>query len=362
MLEKLIAASRRMDPDTAHKVVSLSTLGVIGPRLVESGVEVSTLGMRGPWSVMGGFFRLVGELRRQPAQTIVQTWMYHGDLLGGLAAWLAGRRRLVWNVRQTGLLHNDVNRATRVVARLCGRVSGWLPVRIVCNARSAIDIHAALGYGRAPFVVLPNGFDTEVFKRRPEAGAKLRRQWGIDEGAFAFGLVARLDPQKDHDNFIAAAKLVARQLPQARFVLVGRGIASSPELAASIGAADLATQFVCLDQLEDMPAVMSALDVLCLSSRSEGFPNVLGEAMSCETPVVSTNAGDAASLVDDLARIAPVANPQALADCMLRVARLPQQDRQALGLRDRQRIIQNFGIAEVWVRYRALYTEVLRSR
>ena len=84
--------------------------------------------------------------------------------------------------------------------------------------------------------------------------------------------------------------------------------------------------------------------------------------MSCETPVVSTNAGDAASLVDDAARVAPIANPQALADCMLLVARLPQPDRQALGLRDRQRIIQNFGIAEVWVRYRALYTEVLRSR
>ena len=361
MLEKLVLAARRAEPALQQQVISLGEIGVVGARLQAQGVPVLALGLRGAWPLLAGFSRLVAHLRRQHAPLLVQTWMYHADLIGGLAARLAGHRHVVWNVRQTGLDGADIGPATRAVVRLCGALSGWLPARIVCNAQAAIAAHAALGYAADRFTVLPNGFDTQVFTRQAATGQALRRAWGVADDALLVGMVARLDPQKDHANFIAAAQIVAAALPAARFVLAGRGIPDDPALGRLIAQAGLSQQVLRLGQRSDVAALMSTLDLFCLSSRAEGFPNVLGEAMACETPAVSTDAGDARALLGDDALVAPIQDAPALAACVLRVASLAPAQRRALGLQQRLRIVAEYDIHRVWARYRALYTDVLQQ-
>jgi len=354
MLEKLILASRRETPQVRHRVVSLRTTGVVGPRLAAAGVAVEALGMTGAASVPARWRRLVALLADTPPRTVVQTWMYHADLLGGLAARRAGRP-VVWNIRQTGLSRRDIGRATRVVVRLCGWLSRAVPRVILCNAAAAIEAHRAFGYDARRFQVIPNGFDTDRFRRDAAGAAALRAAWGLGEGDIAVGLVARLDPQKDHATFVRAAARAAAALPALRFVLVGRGVPESAELRAAIAAAGLAPRFVLDGQRSDIAQVMSALDVFCLSSRAEGFPNVLGEAMACETPAVSTAAGDARAVLGDDERIAPVADPERLAALIVKVAALPAPARRELGRRQRERIVQLYGIGQVWGRYLDLY-------
>ncbi len=358
MLEKLIHEARLADPGVTHEVVSLRSLGDVGPRLVAAGVKVRVLGLgRSPVALLG-LGRLASWLRAAGPNVVVQTWMYHGDLLGGLAARLAGRRRVVWNVRQTGLDLRDIGRATRAVVRLCGLASRWLPTRIVTNAHAAIAAHAALGYDTKRFLVIPNGFDPAVFARKPEARQALRDAWGLADHELAIGMVARLDPQKDFGNFVAAAAIVARDLPAARFVLVGKGVPGDAPLSTLISDAGLAGRFILEDKRGDIPSVMNALDIFCLSSRKEGFPNVLGEAMACETPSATTDAGDARSVIGDDSLVARTEDPAALAQCILRIGRLPEPARREMGRLQRARIVERFSIARIWQQYHSLYQQL----
>ncbi|KQW42078.1 MULTISPECIES: glycosyltransferase [unclassified Roseateles] len=358
MLEKLILTSRAVTPEIVHRVISLRTIGTVGPRLDSAGVQVDALGATGLQSLPACLRQLTALLARTPPPTVVQTWLYHADLLGGLAAWRAGRT-VVWNIRQTGLERADIGRTTRAVVRTCGLLSRHIPARILCNASAAIPAHARMGYDPDRFQVIPNGFDTTVFKR-DEAGARqVRAAWGLRDDEVAIGLVARLDPQKDHATFVRAAAIAATHMPALRFVLVGRGIPDSTALRQAIAEAGLCKHFVLDSERSDIPRVMSALDVFCLSSRAEGFPNVLGEAMACETPAVSTDCGDARIVLGDDTYIAPVQDAAALAGCIMEVAMLSPAQRRALGARQRERIVREFDIREVWNSYLALYTELV---
>ncbi len=357
MLEKLILASRAATPEVAHRVVSLRSVGTVGARLVAAGVAVDALGATGLASLPACLRRLTALLRQTPPRTIVQTWMYHADLIGGLAARRAGRL-VVWNIRQTGLERADIGRTTRAVVRACGLLSSRLPARILCNARAAIAAHARFGYDTGRFEVIPNGFDTARIARDEAGAARVREAWRLHGDDIAVGLVARLDPQKDHATFVRAAAIAAARLPALRFVLVGRGIPESAALRELISKANLEARFVLDGQRSDIAAVMSALDVFCLSSRAEGFPNVLGEAMACETPAVTTDCGDARVVLGDDARVAPVGDAAALAERIVRVCALPAPQRRALGAGDRARIVREFDIRQVWYTYLALYTRL----
>ncbi len=349
-LERLLHSARAHSPEIAHEVMSLGALGVVGERLRAAGFAVQALGLSG-WRPLR-LFQLWRWLRKRRKGVVLQTWMYHADLLGALLARPAGVRRLVWNVRQTGLTPADIRWTTRGVVRLCAWLSRW-PAAIVTNARSAIAVHAAQGYCAERFRWIPNGF--EACDPPEQAGRALRRDWGVADEELLIGLVARLDPQKDHANFLQAAAQVHAAWPAARFVLVGSGIADSAVLAAEIERLGLTV--LRFDNRRDIPAVMAALDIFCLSSRAEGFPNVLGEAMACARACVSTRCGDAAELLPPECLVPPQ-DPAALASALLRWAQAGAAARQALGERLRAKVRAEFPQQAVWPRYLALYESI----
>jgi glycosyltransferase involved in cell wall biosynthesis len=176
-------------------------------------------------------------------------------------------------------------------------------------------------------------------------------------------MVARDDPLKDHENLIAAAERLASRFPMIRIVLAGRGI-DQPDgrVKAAIQRSSAAGRFIALGERHDVPAILNALDVFCLSSASEGFPNVLAEAMSCGLPSVSTDAGDARVILGEAGFCVPVRQPIALAAAIGSVLELSASARQELGMRARRRIESTFAIDAAWQRYQALYAEVLASR
>lgn len=356
MLHKLIRQAQLHQAPPAQEVFALGGDGVVGERLRAEGVPVTALGLaptlHNPWRL----WPLLRRLRQLPRDTVVQTWMYHGDLIGALAARTAGQRRIVWNIRQSGIGASDISRSTRAVVAVCARLSQSLPLRIVANAQKAIAVHTAAGYRHDRFVCIGNGFDGELFRPDPMARQQWRQQLGLAPDHLLVGNIARDDPQKDLPSFLRMAGQLAMQNERLRFVLAGRGVPNSAALRELSQACGLADRLTLLGEQAAPQQLMAALDLFCLSSRAEGFPNVLGEAMCCALPCVTTDCGDAAEVIGDARWVAPVAATEALAQRVQSLLSLAPAQREALGQQLRQRALARFGIATVWQQYLQLYS------
>lgn len=343
------------------RVVSLTTEGPLGERLRSAGVDVHALGLRGPGNAPFVWSRLRRFLRRFPPD-VVQTWMVHADLLGGTAARSIGVPAIVWGVRNTSL-DPDGSRVTRALRGLCARLSARVPDRVVFVAEAARAAHVAIGYDAANAVVIPNGFDTERVRRDESARTRLRAEWGVDQGTCVVGSVGRLHPDKDHGTFFDACERLLARRADVAVVVVGRGLdASAPRLAARLRDTPFAGRVHLLGVRDDVPACLSAFDVFCLHSRTEGFPNVLGEAMACSLPCVTTDVGDAAVLLDDPDRVVPAGDAAALAQGLEELCALSAADRAAHGARARRRIEDEFTLDRAVERFEDVYTRISRDR
>lgn len=345
------------DDATRHHVVSLMGLGKYGQLLLDAGASVTCLDMRrGALSLRG-----IWVLRRLLVDThpdVVQTWMYHGDLLGGVVARLCNVRRICWGIHHTVLESGKSSRLTILIAKLNAKLSGWVPDSIVCCAERARAVHAGIGYRRDKMVVIPNGYDLEMFC--PDAGAreKLRADWGVGPNIFLIGMVSRLDPQKDHGNLLSALEVLARLGVPFMCVLVGHGLgAENVEFASVVEEKGLQPHVLLLGQRTDIPAVMSALDLHVLSSRSEAFPNVLAEAMACGTPCVSTDVGDAGLILGDTGWIVPARDGARLAEAVVLAYEEHKDENKWRGrqIAARVRVEENFSVERMVQAYRSVW-------
>ncbi|MEI7606934.1 MAG: glycosyltransferase [Rhodospirillaceae bacterium] len=342
-------------------VISLTGPGIYGPELEAAGIPVWSLGLRRGVPEPGALLKLVGILRREKPD-LLQSWLYHADLLALLAAPLAGVRRLAWNIRCSDMDMRRYSRLSRWLVALLARLSP-LPDAVLVNSEAGRLLHHELGYRPKRWETIANGFDITRFRPDPEARRAVRAELGLPDDALAVGLIARFDPMKDHASFLAAAERVARRHPRARFVLAGLGIEPANPAFAAASSGALAGRASLLGPRADIPHLLAALDVGCLSSAfGEGFPNVIGEAMACGLPCVATDVGDSGRIIADTGRVVPPANPAALAEALDDLLDLPDDERRRLGAAARQRIEEHYALAIIAGRYLDLYRELTGVR
>ena len=291
--------------------------GSYGPLLETAGIKVHCLCMNPGRPSITRFLELV-RLIRTESPDVVQTWMYHADLLGGIAARIAGVNRVFWGIRHSTLEKGKAKKSTIAIAKVCALLSRFVPERIVCCAHKALVVHRDIGYTRNKLLVIPNGYDLSKFMVDEQSGSQLRASLDIAPETFLLGKVGRYDPFKDHDNLLSALYKLQLSGVDFKCLLVGRGLTTeNSELMARINELGLTDRVILAGQRTDIPAVMNALDLHVLSSSSEGFPNVLAEAMACGTPAISTDVGDAGEIVGDPALLCPPRNPKALSELIL---------------------------------------------
>jgi glycosyltransferase involved in cell wall biosynthesis len=297
-----------------HTVVSLMGGGKYGPLLLAAGVQVHCLNMPPGVLTMRGIWKL-WRLLRCHRPDVVQTWLYHADLIGGVVARMAGIGRVVWGIRHNNLTQGKVKRSTVFVARMCASLSRWLPDRIVSCSRKAVQAHMDLGYASEKFTIIPNGYDLDRLKPDAALALRFRAELGLARDTPLLGMVARFDPQKDHLNLLAALGQLKRDGWDFRCLLVGVGMTDDNRTLSSwLKRHDVADRVTLIGRNDDIQAVMNALDVHVLSSVGEAFPNVLAEAMACGTPCVTTDVGDAAYIVGETGWVVLPGDSKALAE------------------------------------------------
>ncbi|MBT2133571.1 glycosyltransferase [Croceibacterium sp. LX-88] len=301
------------DRDNRHYVISLGDMGKYGPWLAKAEIPVTCLGMP-PGRVTFTGMRTMWRTMRRVRPDAVQTWMYHANLLGGLIARFAGLRNISWGIHHSSLGSGEIARQTIFVARFSARLSKLIPRVIVCCAEQAYRVHAKIGYDPDRMLVIPNGYDFSTFKPDRNAGVALRAALNIASSERLIGFVARHDPLKDHANLFQALAILRDLGHRPICLLIGNGmVPDNAELMEHVSRFGLTDQVRFLGPRGDIPAVMNALDIHVMSSRGESFPNVLAEAMACGTPCVSTDVGDAATILGGTGRIVRPGDPAALA-------------------------------------------------
>lgn len=352
MLHKLVRAS---DSERLFNlVVSMIPPGYMGERISELGVDVKSLDMRRGIPSPMALFRLLSILREfQP--DVLQTWLYHADLLGAVSRLFNRNPALAWNIRCSYMDLESYRKLTGLTLKACALLSR-VPALILANSRAAVEYHRELGYAARKFKLAPNGFDTDEFKPDPEAGAALRRELGLGADARLVGLVARFDPMKDHETFLRAAKIVRQSLPETHFVLCGSGADRNNENLEKWCGEFGITGFVhMLGFRSDVNRIQAGLDVAVSSSTGESFSNSLGEAMSCGVPCVATDVGDSAAILGETGRIVPPKNAESLAGEIVEMLELDRAELRSLGQQARQRILERYSLPVIASFYADVY-------
>jgi glycosyltransferase involved in cell wall biosynthesis len=354
----LLQILERLDSRFSKNVISLTSLGEIGRKIQSLGINVEALGMtpRVPNPIaLIKLMRIIRSLK----PNVVHTWMYHSDLIGGIAARLAGIRSIAWSLRHSNLAPNLNKRSTLLVMQACAKLSPWIPQRIIACSETAQAAHIEAGYDANKISVIPNGFDLSRYKPDTDARNSVRAEFNLSQNAQLVGLIARYDPQKNHTGFLKAAAYIHRSRPDVHYLLVGKGVDNGNRiLREEIGQAGLSSCVQLLGYREDIPRLMASLDVLASSSDGEAFPNVLGEAMACGIPCAATDAGDSSYIIGDTGQLAHTGDMIGLAEAIMSLLSMGPENRELISMQARSRIYDNFEISKVVKRYEAIYDQL----
>jgi len=358
----------------SNQVVCLTDIGTVGEKIINLGIPVYSLNMPRGVIRFRGLFNLWRYLRLA-RPTILQTWLYHSDLLGFIVGRIAGIRNICWNIRCSYMDLGKYSPSTKWAINLCSFFSSS-PKVVITNSVKAMNFHVSHGYRAKQWRVIPNGVDLEKF--RPDQRAKQRlmvelslydnKKRGItgttgrgkkQTETFLIGFIARYDPMKDHPTFIKAACLLLEEKRNVHFVLAGRGITTENRILARLIPHEWRSHFHLLGRRDDIESLTAALDIASLASHGEGFPNVVSEAMACGVPCVVMDVGDSSMIVDNTGRVIPPGDPQALAVAWNELIELEEEERRSLGTAARKRIMDHFELSRIVRQYETLYTEVM---
>lgn len=345
-----------------HVIVSMTDMGIYGSKLRDAGIEVYSLDMPRRKLKIKGCFKLF-KIIKTISPDVVQTWMYHSDLIGGIIARIAGVRKIYWGIVNFNLHRSITPLSTIITAKLCALISSFIPYKIVSCSEKSIDVHRSFGY-RSKFIYIPLGYEMDIYRPDLNARNRIRREWNISENTLAIGCVARWDPQKDHKNLIKAFSILYKNSPNKsnlKCILIGpqmdhdnnalqsliRDIGIDPNSILTVGRAN------------DIPSVMNAIDLHVLSSLGEAFPNVVAEAMACGTPCIVTNVGDASTIVSDTGWIVEPGNSTTLSNALLNatVEFTNVENWKLRKLKCREWVVNNFSLEKMVVRYNNIWND-----
>jgi glycosyltransferase involved in cell wall biosynthesis len=344
-----------------QKVVSLTNTGAFGDAIKSQGISVLSLGMSGILTIPRTLYRL-RQIIAEYRPDIVQTWLYHADLFGLLAARLGGDACVAWNIRCAALAPGDVSLGTQLVIKILAILSPKADAMIF-NSAAGQRSHREIGYRPRVGYVIPNGFDLQNWRPDINRRKRFRSAIGVSEQVFLVGMVARLHRMKDHGCFFEAAAIIAKMESEVKFILVGEGLNwDNKELVADIDKFKLRNFTILLDLRRDIENVMSGLECLVLTSTSEGFPNVIGEAMASGVPCVSTDAGDARTIIGDTGYVVSVGDSAGVASGILGVKANVEKYGDELAMRCRKRIAESYDIKKIVGSYADFYKGLNEKR
>lgn len=312
---QLLELLKRMEKETfeINLICLYSGGGLWEESLAIPAVTIQQLGKTGRWNV--SVIPRLYKLLRKSRPDIVHGYLGVPNLLALVGGRLIGAK-VVWGVRASNLDLRQYDYLSRAVARVEGWCARFADL-IICNSEAGRMHAVSRGFPPARTKVIQNGIDTDKFRPDREGRARLRQEWGIQPSHYLIGVIARLDPVKGHEIFLAAAAMIVSELESVRFALVGGGPEEfRRQLQSKSADSGLRDKLIWAGERSDIPAVMSSLDLMVSASLSEGFSNVVAECMACGVQCIATDVGDSRAIMGEFGAVVPPGEPVALADAI----------------------------------------------
>lgn len=358
MLCRLIS---NMSADFKNIIISMANKGPIGLQMESRGVKIYALNSRGGKLSPFALLRLIRILIREKPR-ILQTWLYHADFFGLLAAKIAGIRIVIWNIRCSHST-NKFSLSGKMLLKILAGLSK-MPQVVISNSTAGMNAHKKIGYRPRKWEIINNGFELDKFYPKLQKKSEFKEKYFADRNSIIIGSVARFNPLKDHENFLRGVKVFDdkyQKIANVKFVFIGKGMTSNKILSGMIKSLDIGNKLIFIDERSDIVDIISGFDIYCSSSHSEGFPNTIGESMACGVPCVATNAGDSEFLIGDTGIIVHIKDPEALAAAWHKMILIGREERKKLGAMARKRIESLFSIDRATIQYEELYTRLIGS-
>lgn len=333
-------------------VCSLQKKGPVADEIELSGIKVVSLDMEGKLNLKAPL-KLFSLLKKEKVD-ILHSYLFHANLLARIVGRLAGVPIIISSERimeMEGRHRAIINRLTAPLANC-----------ITANSNSVREfIRSQIGIDSKKLVTIYNGLDVSDFRKK-EDQAEIKKEWGIDPDKVVIGCVARLDPQKGHEYLFKAALRVVDKHPDVVFLLVGYGPLRKKleDMTEELG---LASKVIFTGVCNDVPRMLSIMDIFVLPSLYEGFPNAVLEAMAASRPVIATSvAGTPEIVVDDQTGIlVPRANPEALAEAINFLIQNPERARE-MGQAGRLRVEDYFSLEKMVEKTEELYEQLIEKK
>ncbi len=306
------------------------------------GIEITALNKADGFSVPAA--QQIARYVREKKIDLIHTHNPNVHHYGVVASKLTGVSALVNTVHGTNTL-----KMQRWAEALYG-ISCRMTSRIVAVCESAADVcHTRMHIPHDKIRIISNGIDLSGFLKLQPAGRR---------NEFVFGTAARLDDVKDQHNLIKAFALVKKRIPNCRLEILGKGDLeqSLKQLAHDL---EIESTIEFRGFSRDVASFLSGVDCFVLSSKSEGLPLAILEAMAAGLPIVSTAVGAIPDLVSGC-RGGWLCEPQQSADlARAMILAVEANDRRERGLRCRERVVESYSVARMGEAYLALFREIL---
>jgi glycosyltransferase involved in cell wall biosynthesis len=346
---------QQMKSENTITIISLTDFGSIGYKFIAAGIDVQCLELSSLASIPKAIFKL-RKIIKNINPDVVQSWMYHADLFTSIA--LIGKKiNLVWSVRCSFVPAGS--RLTFLIMKFCACISRFVPKKIVYVATAARENHTKHGYSACNTVVIPNGFDFSSLLFSFDKRLMYRTQLGLSADTLLLGMVGRYHHDKGQDLLINAFQLVKRHRSNIKLLLIGNGCSSENSILVKLLIDyDLLNDVFLIGEQHDVSGWLSCVDIYVMSSRTEGFPNALAEALAIGLPTVATTVGDAKLVAANHAFYCEP-NPSSLACAITDAASIPFIKRVEIGNNGKQHVINSFSIEEIEKKYHKLYLSLM---
>lgn len=340
-----------------HTVYTLQDMPDYAPDFSKVGINLKSLNIKTPKQFILNLAKFKKDIREiQP--DVIQTWMRHPNFMFGLIGKSLGIP-VVWNIRQGTLNRKTLGFKNTVILKANAALSKNIPTKIInCSLRS-IKLHKKEGYADK-FVYIPNGSYIEkklYSKESPNSTASI----------FTLGHVGRYSTAKNHKLFIHAFSQFHSAYKDTYALMAGPGVALSNINFKENFASILNDSYELLGQIdtrEELSDIYKRMDCLVLSSITEGFPNVLIEAMSFGIPCISTDVGDAREIIADTGWIVPSDDQEALEEALEEAYHEYMNSPEKWAARRKKaydRVIENYSIEKMCERYIDVWNEAINQ-